>query len=197
MTIVTGFRPAGLRRPASLGRLEKRGEGARRRRRTGGKSAGWRRARTSSPSRKSDAGASCATSGSSEAALVEIGEADAAERLDQGHGRAQMPASAVRTCSGRMPIVTGRRGRAALAIDGAHGPRRRCAAGRVRPGAGRADDLARQEVHPRRADEAGDEQGRGRARRALSGVPNWTTWPRSMIAIRSARVIASTWSWVT
>ena len=53
------------------------------------------------------------------------------------------------------------------------------------------------EVHRRRADEPADEARRGRARRPASGGPICTMWPPCITAIRSARPMASVWSWVT
>ena len=79
-----------------------------------------------------------------------------------------------------------------VAATAAAGARRR----RNRPGAVRLEP-ALDEVHRRRADEAGDEQvGRAVVDRRPASPSCWIM-PPFMTAMRSASVIASIWSWVT
>ena len=64
-----------------------------------------------------------------------------------------------------------------------------CAHGRI--------ERAREQVHPRVADEPGHEDVRRVARRCPAGRPPAGGRPALITAIRSPIVIASTWSWVT
>jgi hypothetical protein len=60
----------------------------------------------------------------------------------------------------------------------------------------RSGDLCRDDVHGRRADELGDEEV-GRALVEFQRRADLLDMPAESTTMRSASVIASTWSWVT
>ena len=88
---------------------------------------------------------------------------------------------------GEPAVGSGRRGR----------ERQADAARPVEPGAAVVADRALEEIHRRRADEAGDEQVVRPVVELRAGAPICSTSPSCITTILSAMVMASIWSWVT